>query len=177
MPLLASTNFLTSPSISSSISLIAGGSSGAEGFWASAGEPPATAVPGRFGALALGALACPILPLSRDSKLVEVEAISSKREVAASSLRMIAVSGLFPLLLGVEGPEPALWWRFFAIVVLTSQGYEGNGRSIGRGCWLGRSYLLIKVVRLFMPWPWLGPAMWSDIFGLCGHETLRRVCT
>jgi len=104
MPLLASTNLLTSPSINSSISLIAGGSSGAGDF----GGPEATAVPGRVGALALGALACTILPLSSDSKLVEVEAMSSRREVAASSLRIIAVSGLFWTLLGVEGRGVAL---------------------------------------------------------------------
>jgi hypothetical protein len=104
MPLLDSTNFLTSPSINSSISLIAGGSSGADGF----GGPAATAVPGRFGALALGALPCAILPLSSDSKLVEVDAMSSRREVAASSLRIIAVSGLFWTLLGVEGRGVAL---------------------------------------------------------------------
>jgi hypothetical protein len=35
--------------------------------------------------------------------VVEVDAMSSRREVAASSLRMIAVSGLFWLVLGVEG--------------------------------------------------------------------------
>ena len=77
---------------------------GADGF----GGPAATAVPGRFGALALGALPCAILPLSSDSKLVEVDAMSSRREVAASSLRIIAVSGLFWTLLGVEGRGVAL---------------------------------------------------------------------
>ena len=61
-----------------------------------------------FGALALGALPCAILPLSSDSKLVEVDAMSSRREVAASSLRIIAVSGLFWTLLGVEGRGVAL---------------------------------------------------------------------
>lgn len=37
----------------------------------------------------------------------------------------------------------------------------------------GRSYLLIRVVRLCMPWP--GPASSEDMFGFRGHETgLRR---
>ena len=60
-------------------------------------------MPGRLGALALGAFPWAILPLSRASKVVELEAMSSRREVAASSLRIIRVSGLFWLLLGDEG--------------------------------------------------------------------------
>ena len=36
----------------------------------------------------------------------------------------------------------------------------------------GRSYLLIRVVRLCMPWP--EPASSEDMFGFGGHETELR---
>jgi len=36
----------------------------------------------------------------------------------------------------------------------------------------GKSYLLIRVVRLCMPWP--EPASSEDMFGYCGHETGLR---
>lgn len=60
------------------------------------------------------------------------------------------------------------------IVVTVEGGVRGVIRAMGMEREReGKSYLLIRVVRLCMPWP--EPASSEDMFGFCGHETgLRR---
>ena len=61
------------------------------------------------------------------------------------------------------------------VIVVT---VEGGVRGVIRAKGMerereGKSYLLIRVVRLCMPWP--EPASSEDMFGFCSHETgLRR---